>query len=137
MEEQRSKALVRRYAAEVLSGGDLAIVDEIFDPALRGRRKEFARMLRGAFPDLQVSDEELIAEGNTVVARRAIRGTHVGDFVWLPDIGRLTATGRRFEIGEIQILRVKENRIVAARAQWDRLGFLQQLGLIATPVRPL
>ena len=86
-------------------------------------------MFRGAFPDVQFTTDELIAEGDTVVQRYTMRGTSEGPLMGLPPTGRsVTMTG-------INILRFRDGKCVEHRNEVDGLGLMQQLG--AAPTRSL
>jgi predicted ester cyclase len=90
--EEENKATFKRYIEEVWNQSNLELVDEIFDryishqpdgPTLqRGPEdvKRFVSEFRSAFPDLRISSEEQIAEGDKVVVRATIRGTHQREF---------------------------------------------------------
>ena len=97
-------------------------------PLLRPRpREEVAehyQQLLGGFPDLQVRiEDELIAEGDLVVARHTLTGTHTGPFA-----GR-DASGRFARWSSIRIYRIDGGKVVQTWAMQDRLG-LQQLGAL-------
>ncbi|WP_051941233.1 ester cyclase [Phaeacidiphilus oryzae] len=83
-----------------------------------------------AFPDIHVSIEETVAEGDRVVSRNRVTGTHSGEFQGLP------ATGRTVDYGEIFILRVADGRITEIRGVVDALTQLRQLGLLPPAGRP-
>ncbi len=88
MSTEQNKAVVRRFIEEVLNNQNIALVGELFAPdyvnhLLPGGRegfKQFAPMLRSAFPDLKIhsSIEHLIAEGDHVVARITYHYTNAG-----------------------------------------------------------
>jgi len=81
-----------------------------------------------AFPDAHASIEDLIAEGDEVVVRWTLRGTHEGELR-----GGIPATGRRIEVTGITISRVKNAKIVENWGNYDMLGMLQQLGVMSAP----
>jgi steroid delta-isomerase-like uncharacterized protein len=132
---EANKALVRRFYAEVVNQGKVDLADELLDagfveqvrPGTLGvgleNFKAFVRQLAVAFPDLQVSVEDLVAEGDRVVARVNVSGTHQGEFM-----GRVPATGRRVSFGGVDVFEIQDGKI---RSRWnyrDILGLLQQLG---------
>ena len=80
-----------------------------------------------AFPDYHEDLHELVAEGDTVVARLTISGTQSGQW------GVLAPTGKRVEFGEIVILKIRDGRVVSQRGIADNLTALRQLGVIASP----
>jgi predicted ester cyclase len=77
-----------------------------------------------AMPDMRFTIEELLADGDIVVARFTIHGTHTGAFQGLPTTGAAaTASG-------IAIYRLAGGKIVEQWLEYDRLGMLQQIGVI-------
>ena len=83
--------------------------------------------MHSAFPDLQMNVEDMIAEGDKVVARVRMSGTHQGEFMGIDP------TGNRVEISGIDILRVADGKIVEHWGNFDDLGMMQQLGVIEQP----
>jgi steroid delta-isomerase-like uncharacterized protein len=77
-----------------------------------------------AFPDFSCTVEDIIAEGQKVVVRFIVRGTHLGMFRSLP------ATGKKIEIGGIGIYRCADGKIAEGWSYLDTLGMMQQLGMI-------
>ena len=97
----------------------------LMQPEGPGGVQEGIRMLLEGFPDLHLSTEELIAEGDQVVARFILSGTNTGD-----DRGLPAPTQQHFESEAIAILRVTAGRVVEIRGTADRLGMLTQLGIL-------
>ena len=123
-ELERNKAIVRRLIDEVLNGGNLDVIDQLYAPNLAPRAKEWIAPFQASFPDMQMEITELIAEGETVVGRFACSGTHLGE--WLGH----APTGRRFHrVDEVYFFRLREGRIVHAWGIEDTVGRLEQLGL--------
>ena len=135
-----NKRLARRAAEEAFAGGGLELVDEIFasdwvghDIAMpepsRGREgvKQLIKGYRSAFPDLSITVDEQIAEGDRVCTRWTGRGTHGGEFFGAP------ATNRQATVTGITIDQIRDGRIVESRKNWDALGLMQQLGLVSMP----
>lgn len=119
-----NKAVVRRLVAEVLNGGRLEVIDELYAPALAAEAKAWIAPFRASFPDTHMEIVDLIAEGDQVVGRFTCSGTHLG--AWLDH----APTGRRFEnVAEVSIYRVRDGRIVESWGLEDTLGRLEQLGL--------
>jgi steroid delta-isomerase-like uncharacterized protein len=96
------------------------------DQDVRGieEAKQFVSTFIQAFPDLNFSVEDLIAEGDKVVSRVRGRGTHQGE---TEEFG--PPTGRQFEQEGITIHRIEDGKIVEEWNQWDNLSILQQLGI--------
>ena len=137
MSTEANKALVRRFFAETLSAGRIAAVDEFIAadaveheelapgvPPGREGVKVFFALLRAAFPDLQVTIDDLIAEGDKVMAYLTLRGTHQGEFLGIPP------TGRQVAFRTIDIVRVADGLMVEHWGLTDSLALLQQLGAI-------
>jgi steroid delta-isomerase-like uncharacterized protein len=137
MSPEENKALVRRYAEELLNQKNLDLFDEIFAPdfvqygadpdQVSGVEdlKQFFVMLRSGFPDFQVTIEDLFAaEEDKVVLRFTFRGTHQGEFMGIGP------TGNRVTMPGIDIFRIADGKIVELWNQEDVLGMMQQLGAI-------
>jgi predicted ester cyclase len=119
-----NKAVVRRLVAEVFNGGHLEVIDQLYAPELAAAAKRWIAPFRASFPDVHIEIEELIAEGDKVVARFTCSATHQSD--WLGH----APTGRRFErIDEVWILRLRDGKIVHVWSLEDTLSRLRQLGL--------
>lgn len=84
-------------------------------------------MMRGGFPDVQWTLEEMIAEGDKVAARFTMRGTHRGTFLGIP------ATEKRIQVQAMNFYRWSNGQISGERGQPDMLGLLQQIGALPTP----
>jgi steroid delta-isomerase-like uncharacterized protein len=96
---------------------------------LEGTKQLFSMYL-DAFPDVQITVDDLIAEGDRVAARFTGQGTHKGPFMGLPP------TGKPFTLTAIDILRIVDGKIVEHWGEADTLGLLQQLGAIPAPGQP-
>ena len=139
MSAQENKSVVRRELEEIFSqGGNLDVAEEIYAPDYVGHEptfgdvhgvegaKQFAATYRQAFPDVQTTMEDQLAEGDKVVTRFTSRGTHQGES---EDFG--PPTGNRIEVTGITIERFsEEGKIVEDWTNFDALGLMQQLGLV-------
>src|ERR687898_607991 len=76
-------------------------------------------------PDLKITIEDAIAEGDQVVTRYTIRGTHQGE---TEEFG--PPTGKQMELRGITIHRFEDGKIVEEWEAYDNLSVLQQLGLV-------
>jgi steroid delta-isomerase-like uncharacterized protein len=83
-------------------------------------------MMRGGFPDIQWTLEEMVAEGDKVAARFTMRGTHQGPFFGVP------ATGKSMKVQAMNFYRFSQGQIVEEYGQPDMLGLLQQIGAVPT-----
>jgi steroid delta-isomerase-like uncharacterized protein len=130
---EENKALTRR-SWEAPDNPD--IIDEVYAPDLvwhdpgqeiRGSEeaKQFTAKYRSAFPDMSVTVEDEIAEGDKVVTRWTLRGTHQGE---IEEFG--PPTGRHVELNGITISRIEGGKIVEEWNGYDNLGMMQQLGLV-------
>jgi predicted ester cyclase len=121
---ESNKATVRRLIAEVLNGGRLDVIDELYTPELAPGARRWIAPFRASFPDVHMAVVDLIAEGDKVVGRFRCSATHLGE--WLGH----APTGRRFErVDEVSIFRLRHGRIVHAWSLEDSLSRLRQLGL--------
>lgn len=139
MNADENKALVRRYVEEVLNGGNLDLIEEMFasdygaqdqtesEPTgpelVRGR---IAR-IRRVFPDFHLTLEDLLADGDKVVLRFTCRGTQTGQLRDIPP------TGKSVEWRGIGILRVVDGKLAEQWQAEDQLGLLRQLGVTTMP----
>jgi steroid delta-isomerase-like uncharacterized protein len=86
--------------------------------------KQFVAMIRAALPDLRVTLEDVIAEGDKVVSRWTAQGTHQGELMGI------APTGNRVTITGITIHRIEDGKIVEEWENWDALGMMQQIGAV-------
>jgi steroid delta-isomerase-like uncharacterized protein len=130
---EENKAIFRRYVQEVSNQGKLELADEIFDYYLshqpdgsvleRGPEdvKRFQAEFREAFDDFHATVEDQIAEGDKVVTRWTIRGTHRGEF------RGIAPTGKELAIRGIGIFRFSpEGKVVESWDSYDQLGIMRQ-----------
>lgn len=126
----RNKATVRRLVEEVINGGRLEVIEELYAPGLAASAREWIAPFLASFPDARMEIVELIAEGDTVAGHFTCSATHTGTWLGHPP------TGRRFErIDEVGIYRLHDAKITHAWALEDTLTRLQQLGLSPDPSR--
>ena len=85
---------------------------------------EIIGMMRGGFPDIQWTLEEMIAEDDKVAARFTMRGTHQGAFFGVPP------TGKKIAVQAMNFYRLSGGQFVEERGQPDLLGLLQQIGAV-------
>ena len=90
------------------------------------KAQQMFRQMFIAFPDLRVTIQQQVGEGDTVMTHKVFAGTHVGVFMGA------APSGKPIRFGVIDILRLENGKIVEHMAIQDRLGMLQQLGLIPT-----
>lgn len=134
MATEENKALLRRFI-EIWNTGNVTIADEFVSadlvdhslppglpPGLTGF-KLLVGGFRAAFPDLRITIDDLMAQGDKAAARVTFRGTQQGEFQGIP------ATGKSFTMGAIGILRFKTGEVVEHWATLDLLSLLTQLGV--------
>jgi steroid delta-isomerase-like uncharacterized protein len=134
---EQNKTAVRRLFDELWNKGNLQVADELIAPtythhdastpdAGRGPESEKNRvkLYRTAFPDLRLTVEDLIADGETVVARWSCRGAHNGD------LNGIAPTGKQFVLSGVSIVRFASGKMVEGWINWDALGLMQQLGVV-------
>jgi predicted ester cyclase len=90
MSTEENKAAERRYVEEVLNRGNMQVIDELRTDDVEGTHRRVAAF-RTAFPDLHVTIETEVAEGDWVVMRLNFRGTHLGPFMGVPPTGKKVA----------------------------------------------
>jgi serine phosphatase RsbU (regulator of sigma subunit) len=131
--EEENKASFRRYLEEAWNQSNLEVIDEIFDRYIshqpdgsvheRGPEdvKRFVGEFRSAFPDLRMSSEEQIAEGDKVVSHGTIRGTHQGEF------RGMAPTGQEMAIEGMAVFRFsEEGKVVESWDSYDQLSLMRQ-----------
>jgi predicted ester cyclase len=133
---ESNKELLRRYYEEVVSGGELDRIGDFISPdyvevhdnerhtvGLEGAR-EHLRGVRRTYPDLHLTVEQQIAEGDWVVTRVTMRGTHEGE--WLG----IAPTGERVEVTAVNVDRVIDGRIVEHGGAANLLQTLLDVGAV-------
>ena len=123
MSVEDNKRLVARAVAEVINGGDLDAVDELYAPGIASAAREWVAPFRAAFPDVRMETVALVGEGDTVVGHFRCSGTHSGPWMGRP------ATGRAFrDVREVYWFTVRGGRIVDWWGLEDNDDRRRQLG---------
>jgi steroid delta-isomerase-like uncharacterized protein len=140
MSVEENKALVHRYLEEVYNKKNVAAIDELIAPNLiahaygppadREGYKQVLSMLFTAFPDYHLTVEDMVAEGDKVAVRFTWSGTHKGEFTGL------APTGKQVTVTAMTIHRVEDGKVVETWGLVDRLGQMQQLGVVPSPGQP-
>ena len=133
---EENKAFHRSVWEETWNRGNLDVADEIYDsshishgqsielpPGPEGFKKLIS-IYRTAFPDIHFTIEDQIAEGDKVVTRWTSRGTHKGELMGVP------ATGKKIVLAGITITKFAAGKAIESWNNWDRLGLMQQIGLV-------
>ena len=121
MSIEDNKEFVRRYNDVVWNAHDPEKSLEFLDDE---QSVNHVRQFLVAFPDVQVTIYDMIAEGDKVVARIRATATNTGPFAGNPP------TGKKVEIHSIRIYQIVDDKIVDTWAMQDRLGLMEQLGLV-------
>jgi predicted ester cyclase len=123
-EQERNKEVVRRAVDEIIGGGRMELVDELYAPEIAAGVKAWIAPFRASFPDVRMETIDLVAEGDKVVGRFTCSGTHDGEWRGHPP------TGRRFErVDEVYFFRLRDGKIVESWGVEDMADRLRQLGL--------
>ncbi len=144
---EENKAIIRAFFDQVWNKGDFAFMDDLYTDDFRlnalwentslGRsgtadrqeaRGTIARWLDG-FPDMHVTVEEQIAEGDYVASRHVAVGTQSKPFMGIPN------TGKRGAVSGITINRIAGDKVAETWTCWDAAGMMMQLGIIPAPPR--
>lgn len=136
----RENAAIVQRVVDAFNTGDWNAVDQLFAPDFVDHDRSRAglpggpegvkiawRMFRDAFPDLSGILDDVICEGDKVVVRGTMRGTHRGELMGIPP------TGKQVTVTLIDINRVEDGKLVERWAETDMLGLLQQLGAVPAP----
>ncbi|MBI3362976.1 MAG: ester cyclase [Chloroflexi bacterium] len=138
---EANKAISRRFIEDGFNKGNMAAIDEIVAPghtnsgpgSLPGLppgpegSKQIISVYRNAFPDLQLTVDDVIAEGDKVVTRWTGRGTHKGELAGIPPTGKTAVTTG------MGVDRIVNGKIVESWGIFDQLGMLTQLGVVPPP----
>ena len=132
---EANEALVHRYFNDLMTGGDLSVIEEIIaenfsfhiptlPEPIRGRdgMRGFVNGLRTGFPDIKFTVERQAAEGNKVAARWFIEGTHNGPFLGMPP------TGNHIKDQGIDIFIMANGKIAEIWVNENDMGLMKQLG---------
>ena len=134
---QENSILIRRWFEEVWNNGRMESIDEMASPDVIGHGqaqhatdiglrefKPFVQALRSAFPDMKVTIDYVIEQGDKVVARWTSTMTHRGEFLGI------APTGKKATITGTTTQRISGGKIVEGWDNWDQLGLLVQIGAV-------
>ena len=137
-EAERNKTVVRRFIEEVQNEKNWDTFDELHTddfinlsappgvPSDREGGKMFLGAFLNAFPDCHVTIDDMIAEGDRVVTKKTFTGTHTAELNGIPP------TGKRVSIQYVDILRLRDGKIIEHWLSMDQMNFMQQLGVLPT-----
>jgi steroid delta-isomerase-like uncharacterized protein len=132
---EANKTAMRQFFQRVYNDGDVAFLDEITAPNFvshdrgnptqdRDGVKQIVAAIKAAFPDVQFTADDVLAEGDRVAARFTMKGTQKGDFMGVP------ATGKAIVVTGIDIVRFENGKAVEHWHEWSGIELLQQLGVM-------
>jgi len=128
MSAEENKAVVRREQEELWNHtGDLDAAEKLYAAGQAEAAKQEAANFRQGFPDVISTIEDLIAEGDMVVARWRSRATHQGKYMGI------APTGKEVKFTGISFYRVEEGKIAESWTVEDQFGLMQQIGAIPEP----
>jgi predicted ester cyclase len=142
MSIEDNKAIFRRLIEELWNQGKLDVADELFTadafspsapdlPPGPAGTKMIAGMFLKAFPDLHITIEHEVADGDRVFGHLRQRGTHTGALV-TPQ-GEVPPTGKPVDFNEMAIVKIVDGKIAESWYDTDMVGLLMQIGVIPTP----
>ena len=133
MSAEQNKQSIKRLFNEGMNQQNFSVVEEVIDdiyvnhgfpdakPGVEGL-KEVIQKFTSSFPDMQITQEEVIAEGEIVATRGKWNGTHTGDFMGMPP------TGKQVEVTYADFWKFKNGKAVENWVQMDIVGLMHQLG---------
>ena len=137
---EANKAVVRRTLEELFNEGNLEIASELVTSHYVNHEpdspdfgtgpqalSQSAALYRQAFPDLHMTVEDLVAEGDKVLLRWKATGTHQGS------LGQLPSTGKQVTVTGMGLHRFENGKVAEHWGHWDQMGMLQQLGVMPPP----
>ena len=138
---ERNKQLAERFHTDIFKAGKLEVAEEILAPDFtihapgyppewtRGPEgtKQLAQAIRSGLPDLGITHDDVIAEGDRVMIRWTSTGTHNGEMMGVP------ATGKQVTLTGFDLFRVEGEKLAELWQNWDQLGLMQQIGAIPSP----
>jgi steroid delta-isomerase-like uncharacterized protein len=139
--EEQNKAIIGRMTEVFYNQGNVELAEQFFadtymhhDPASpqvrdRAGLQAALRAFRIGCPDLHITTDDLVAEGDRVAKRWTYHATHTGDLSGLPP------TGRRITMSGLEMFRLADGKIVESWLGYDNFSLMQQLGLIPTPAQ--
>ena len=134
MSSEENKAKIRRIIEEVANKGNMAVADEVIDKnyvyhgsggqEYKGPEgfKQYMAAVRKAFPDVHMTIEDMVAEGDKVVNSVRMKGTFKGEFMGM------APTGKQVDMSMVNVSRFAGNKEAEAWQYIDTLSMMQQLG---------
>jgi steroid delta-isomerase-like uncharacterized protein len=137
--EGKNKEFLEAYTADFWNKANIGAFDKYFGEEFvvhmadgdksREEYKALCQAYFAAFPDLQITTDGWVAEGDRVTKIWTAHSTHRGDFMGIP------ASGNAMEVKGIEVFRLADGKIAELWASMDTLGMLQQMGAIPQPAK--
>jgi steroid delta-isomerase-like uncharacterized protein len=130
------KAMAQRWFAEVMNEGKEEVIDELcaenfvdHDPLPgtspdRQGIHDFVKQVRAAFPDLEMTADDILVEGDGLAVRSTVRGTHQGEFMGVP------ASGKKVEVSNYDFVRFENDQAAEHWGTIDSAALMEQLGAV-------
>ena len=132
--EEKNKDFIQAYTEDFWNNHNIAAFEKYFtadfiihldDKDLNYEQfNGFCQMYFTAFPDIHVTNDDFVAEGDKVTKVWTMNGTHKSEFIGIP------ATGNRVMIKGIEVFRIADGKIAEVWISMNNLGMMQQLGVI-------
>jgi steroid delta-isomerase-like uncharacterized protein len=130
------KAMAQRWFAEVMNEGKEEVIDELcaenfvdHDPLPgtspdRQGIHDFVKQVRAAFPDIEMTADDILVEGDGLAVRSTVRGTHQGEFMGVP------ASGKKVEVSNYDFVRFENDQVVEHWGTIDSAALMEQIGAV-------
>lgn len=140
MKSSDNKQIAQRFMEECWNKGNLKAISEFVTANCRYHDPVFPHLTSGAdnlrshiencrrgFPDMKITIDDTIAEGNEVVHHWTITGTHKGQFLGL------TPTNKKATVSGTSIFHIQNSKIAEQWSDWNLMSLMEQLGIASTP----
>lgn len=134
------KATMQRIYDEVFNQGNVDVIDELLAddflehealppgiPQGKDAPRVYTTMFRGAFPDFNMAVQEMLQDGDKVITRVRVSGTHQGEFMGIPP------TGKKFEVTAVDIVEFRDGKGIGHWGVMDMAAMMEQLGVGGPP----
>jgi steroid delta-isomerase-like uncharacterized protein len=130
------KAMAQRWFTEVMNEGKEEVIDELcaenfvdHDPLPgtspdRQGIHDFIKQVRAAFPDIEMTADDILGEGDRLAVRSTMRGTHQGEFMGIP------ASGKKVEVSNYDFVRFENDQVVEHWGTIDSAALMEQIGAV-------
>jgi steroid delta-isomerase-like uncharacterized protein len=135
MSLDENRKLTSRFYEEVVNQRNFDLIDQLVAddfvehetmpgmPTGKEAPRAFMEMFVAAFPDMQMTPDVIVAEGDLVATKGTVKGTHSGEFMGIP------ATGKSFEVQFMDFVRIRDGQAIEHWGVTDTAAMMEQLGL--------